>query len=121
MTEENRTLDGELHDLSVVTQILTRSFDAYFSGEIEPEFVRSWESKVASVRRVLCERVNSTLDLHDGRADGRGLSPRGFILLSSIEVDLAQFGVVPAEDGKLFTYKTGKEAPSDGEGVPSQG
>jgi hypothetical protein len=112
MTEE-RTLEGSLHDLSVVTSILTRALDEYFEGETDTEEWRSWESKYKSVRRVLCERVNSTLDVYGGRADGRGMSARGSMLLGVIEVDLKRFDVVQTPDGKLFTYGTEKGTTSE--------
>ncbi|MFD5451615.1 MULTISPECIES: hypothetical protein [Streptomyces] len=104
MTEE-RTLEGSLHDLSVVTGFLTRVFDSYFDGETDTEEWRTWDAKCKSVRRVLCERINSTLDVYEGRADGRGMSARGEMLLGMVEVDLKKFDIHRTPDGKLFTYE----------------
>jgi hypothetical protein len=113
MMAEERTLEGSLHDLSVVTSILTRALDPYFDGETDTDEWRSWESKFKSVRRVLCERVNSTLDVYEGRADGRGMSARGSMLLMMIETDLNKFEIEKTQDGKLFTYGAEKGITSE--------
>lgn len=116
MDKEGRTLDGATHDLSVVVTILTRSLDGYFDGVTEPEEWRSWESKWSSIRRVILERVNATLDVYEAEASGKNLTPRSQMLLDMMALDFEKFGIVPTEDGKLFTFdKNRTGAKSDGE------
>lgn len=106
-------MEGSLHDLSVVVSLLTRTLDPYFDGETDSEEWRTWESKFKSVRRVICERVNSTLDLYEARADGKGSSLRGSMLLDMMETDFARFGIHRTADGKLYTYEASTGAARD--------
>ena len=50
-------------------------------------------------------RKDLTYAEYEGRADGRGMSGRGSMLLMMMEPDFDKFGISVAEDGKLFTYE----------------
>lgn len=106
---EVRKVESELHDLRVAIKAFNKLLGDYLAGDAPPEEARTLEAQRRSARNVLLQLANNIADVH-GPVNSAALSERAKILWEVQATELAKYGIVPTEDGELFTFAKGEDA-----------
>ena len=96
------TAERALHDISKVIRVLARDVLAYIEGtETDHQAKSKWDS----YRRVILAHLNAVCDVYSIKPGADSASMRVNLTLDMIKMDVQQFGIIPTDDGELFTFQ----------------